>query len=420
MLHISKHKELLESVVELVERRALEGRCTVLHKVKSHIGINGNEKADQAAGAVANGTAPADARWVSEPACNTPFSKLFWLQRTSDDFFVSDLNVGIKKAVLPHTQNGYTQPTLYTEGWAGTAPLLCPNSSHRLHTDSTLPWSAVLNGMKVRHGTLWNAKLAQRCKRPLVTHRHGRPLHRQAISDGRCPACGHEDGTGHIMGGCTHQRMKALYIQRHNHAVQLVAKAISKGDTGGGYIVMDANAAEDTPEYSAGTRLPRWLLPRRLVSDAELNKLRPDLLVIPTIPLARGVSGRGLPTTPEGRHRHTVYIVEVGYTHDTRHEAKTHEKAEQHARLAELLAHVGWRVQYTRQEALSLGVGGSISKAVPDILRTLGVRGPAVAKCCNRLHTHALTTGLAIVCCRRELERSNYPGRRPRPGEPPP
>ena len=78
------------------------------------------------------------------------------------------------------------------------------------------------------------------------------------ISDGMCPHCGRPDSTGHILGGCKHERMQAMYIKRHNMAVQLVTRWLRKRSAAGGvYTIMDAckgAAAELEKHKVQGTR----------------------------------------------------------------------------------------------------------------------------------------------------------------------
>ncbi len=62
--------------------------------------------------------------------------------------------------------------------------------------------------------------------------------------------------------------MKALYISRHNAAVRIIHKALSKGKHGGHYTIMDAGTADHMQELSTqGNRLPAWLLPRDVLTD---------------------------------------------------------------------------------------------------------------------------------------------------------
>ena len=320
------------------------------------------------------------------------------------DVYVSDLTASVQKAVLPTTQHGYANDTLYTKGWAATVPLLCPKSSHVIHTNGSIPWAESRTGMLVRHGTVWNAKLARMCKRPLIFQ--GPP--NRPMSNGLCPACGAPDSTSHIMGGCTHNRMKAAYIHRHNTAVQAIAKTISKGKNGGCYMVMDAGAEANLPDYAASIRPPKWLLPEHPESANELARMRPDILLVPS--LASGKTPRRHSDLPPSFWTHkdtpTAYILEIGYTHDTKHEEKAHRKAEQHSRLAERLREAGWKVVYSKLEAITLGFGGTIRGDLASLLQTLGASNLSATKCCDKLSKHAVHTAHATVQLRRELERT--------------
>ncbi len=377
------------------------------------IGIDGNEQADQLAKLVACGAWDGD--MVTEPTDNQHFSKIWWLRCKDNSMYVNDLIVAVKKAASKHAARGYAKQTLYCAGWEAEAPNLCAKSSHPLHTDGKLPWAAMRTATLMRHGALWNAKRAAMCKRPLVVKGPpGRP-----ISDGKCPACGQEDGVGHIMGGCTHPRMHAAYISRQNKAVQIVAKAISKGPQGGCYMTMDACSASNKPAHVAATRLPAWLFAGLTPKQQAYGVLkRPDLLVIPTISLRDGKSGN-MPCTFIARQKHKVYVIEAGYTNDTLHDQKEEVKAQQHADLESLLFRAGWDVEYGTSETLTLGRGGSIRSSLPYLLRQkLGLSPKQTRRCCNKLHSHTVTSAHSIVCLRRELEQTTGT-RQPRPGEPP-
>ncbi|PNH05907.1 hypothetical protein TSOC_007790 [Tetrabaena socialis] len=138
---------------------------------------------------------------------------------------------------------------------------------------------------------------------------------------------------------------------------------------------MDAGAREDLPSYVAPTtRLPSWLFKRNQVIPKDQHgniALRPDILLIPGLPLSATQSPRFMPSD---RSKHTVYIIEVGYCADTNHAAKTHEKAEQHQLLHNLLTQAGWgKVVYTTQESISLGAAGTVSSQLAPLLSKLGV-----------------------------------------------
>ena len=198
--------------------------------------------------------------------------------------------------------------------------------------------------------------------------------------------------------------MQGMYIKRHNAAVTMVTAAIAKGARGGCYMVMDACAEEDTPSFSAGTRLPAWLLPT--VPKEIRKKMRPDLLVIPGIPLAVGTRARYPGPSADQRRNLTVHIVELGYTGDLRHAEKQHDKAVQHRQLMQALQDHGWTVRYTPREAISLGVGGTVRKDLKQLLMDMGTTAAEASQCSSTLHHHAVTALNDMVKCRRFMERS--------------
>ena len=190
--------------------------------------------------------------------------------------------------------------------------------------------------LKARYGLLWNAKLARRYRMQYGVQRWGRPgsAARQGrqgpISDGMCPHCGRPDSTGHILGGCRHARMQAMYIKRHNVAVQLVTRWLRKRSTAGGvYTIMDAckgAAAELEKHKVQGTRLPEWLLPS--IPPEQRARLRPDILRILGLPANPSKSDLQLAAANKGKY--TVQIVEVGYTTDTNWHETLKNKNRQH------------------------------------------------------------------------------------------
>jgi ribonuclease HI len=139
-LHLSKHRDLLDSVVALLHARHARGAPTALIKVISHTGLHGNEEADKGAAAVATQEKPA---YLSEPADNDPHARHWWptFTVTRDDdstatHYVSDLNRGLTRAMAPSCRGGYANKTLYTEKWAEAAPSLDPRASNAYMTNS--------------------------------------------------------------------------------------------------------------------------------------------------------------------------------------------------------------------------------------------------------------------------------------------
>ena len=61
--------------------------------------------------------------------------------------------------------------------------------------------------------------------------------------------------------------MRGAYIKRHDLAVKLLHKSISKGNMGGCYTIMDAGQEQELPESVQGKRLPFTLRPPTIALD---------------------------------------------------------------------------------------------------------------------------------------------------------
>jgi len=212
-------------------------------------------------------------------------------------YYMSNLNSSIKAAVMKSAETGYSnQNTLYGELHDKIRPHVDAKSSNHMWTDTHTPFSQIRAVLKYRWGVLWNARTAQRmgmhykpwgCQskdnnknnnKSQATCKAAKHAPPNMTMIAPCPLCGHPDGGTHTLAGCQNAHLKALYIRRHDDAVKIIHKSISKGSKGGCYTIMDAGRAADLPEEVAGKRLPSWLLPN--VDDSERLKLRPDILII--------------------------------------------------------------------------------------------------------------------------------------------
>jgi hypothetical protein len=327
------------NIAELLYECAQQNITVHFLKVKSHTGLNGNDKADEGATSVARGEVTAT---VTETADNAPFDKLFWLKQRDNQLYISDLNKGIVKRLHNGTLAGFTNDTTLTEKWRNASATLDPKGSNAYLSNSNTEHWLKLQVLKARYGLLFNAKLKKL---------YGRG------GDGNCPVCRNcgplgptPDSGAHILGGCHHPTLKGMYINRHNRSTRTIADCINEGRYGGGYMIMDAGKVENLPPYCSGTRVPHWMLPH--LTEEEIRRLRPDILLIPT--LASHKARRKRYRGPANRSGHDVYIIEVGYTGDLQHADKLAQKSAQHARLKEELMRAGWTVHYTEAQIVTL------------------------------------------------------------------
>jgi len=282
--------------------------------------------------------------------------------------------------MLMHTAHSNIKG-IYATNWLNVLPTLLP-VSHHFWSVTTIPWNLKLQTHKARWGRLWNKKLAYRWGKPYGT------CPTPATSD-MCPICREtQDGASHILAGC--KAFKGHYIARHDKAVQLIGKGVSKGSLGGHKLVMDAGAEAKLPP-GVSKQLPQQLRPPHL-TPLQWTKYRPDLAIIPQQYLLPGA-------IPDGFH--PIHLVEVGYCSDTRHETKAAHKREQHAALINLLKQQGYKVDLT---TITLGTTGTIPTHTYSDLVDLGMDNTSVDRLLIKLHINSINYLGHIVKERRQRE----------------
>ncbi len=272
-----KHEELLSCFVEALANKAREGMNLKLLKVKSHVGIEGNQEADKLAheacipqrcnNTVAEGIEIREnIYWphfngrkihnqrggtAAIVACGPGPEQSSQADPTRQDdvglFQANDLRKGLKGIVKPRCSKGFSNQTIYVTAWAATVPYMLGDISNQFWSTPRVTASMVTMLLKYRFGQLWNMKIAYRQQRPYF------PGLGPPQSD-RCPHCGQPDSGGHILGGCMKPTFKAMYIHRHDPAMRLILKAISKGNHGGYHTIADYWRADSLKTWGSTPR----------------------------------------------------------------------------------------------------------------------------------------------------------------------
>jgi hypothetical protein len=377
-MRFHKHYAQLMRVRDALVKRSEAGLRTRLAKVPGHAGCHGNERADKAAT-----TAHKDADPMftdSSPTDNR--NQYFWVAGKGGAP-TNDTLGDIKAAVAMAAPAGLADTSgVYATAWQAQYNTLDLQASTRCNRPGGCSHQERSNMMRAWWGMLWNNKLAKR--------------YRKSPTDA-CPLCKQPDSCGHILGGCMHKQMKAAYISRHNKAVQTIYKAITMGNNGRYCMVMDAGPADKLPPGTT-SRLPRWTLPA--TTRTQLTKMRPDIAIIEGVTPEQARHRRTRPSTPAKRAAHTIHLIEVGYTSDTRHAEKLLDKQAQHATLTSALMAAGWKVKIY---AVTLGNAGTIHSTLSTHLTNLGATRDDTADTIRTLHKHAVHTAYSINTLRQSL-----------------
>ena len=428
-LSLNKHATMLHAIRLLILERCTLQRHTTLQKVTSHIGVTGNEHADE--GATRALLNPHECDYHANNIPSDHFGSLTaWpcmLAETTYTYF-SDCTSSVKEYIYKHcptlTNGIFKDCKTYVHQQAMNTASETAISNHMWSCSST-PFRMIKNILNIRSNTLWTAARALLCKKSYTTKAGSR-------SDGLCPTClsSHTprpaDTVGHILGSCTHPDMKASYITRHNKALVLIQRQVHNGSKGGCFTVMDATRETDLPTGVSYTRLPKCFLPN--TPENVRLRYRPDIFLVdgllthsPDVPDTLNSTWRST-TFHRLRRTCTIHIVELGYCSDKSHTSCISRKQEQHTALIRDLQSHGWNVQY---HTIILTSSGYILKPLPPAqppFQALGIDNKAIKPLLINLHIHSVTSAWRIVCLRRRLENDpkHFHSSAPIPPEPPP
>jgi ribonuclease HI len=408
-----EHRHL--TLIEQIGRRIASSPVPIhIWKVKSHIGIVGNEIADAAAVRVANRAGEADSddeddlsetssdmsdsdappsaaglmpdcmtvEWPCYTASNDRH-RLYWPHTRATareaDAATSRKKIEIVRQPVPNLAEtlkqhmhharqlgSSNQEALYYSGWHRMDKDIDHKYSHMFMSSSKVRFADRKRVLQYRYGLLPTQKLMKRY---------------HLADSSLCPLCGEEDGGHHAVSAC--RQLSTTVTLRHNDAGTAIVEAIAQGEKGGQLIASDvgwrrrrqqALPEAATTRHIAATALPESI-PLRLRRQLVKQSI-PDALLY----------SRNEET---GDRRYT--IVEIKYCRDTRPEDQQARAAAQHAALKTTIEEHD-PASCVTLVPLMLGVGGVIYKSTSTALKEhLGVAGPRLRQLLTTLHYTAVT-----------------------------
>ena len=406
-LRINKHRALLTMIAHAICCRATSNTIH-LHKVRAHIGVTGNEKADQLAKAAAaleldedDAATPSNVTPPTGNTCSCLFKHAHALHPSIGTNWVQHL-------VLHEPAEGEVKVE-----WQNVDNLKQPikTQSTRVHTSYIRKHSGLMitQLFTLHHSppgilpqsftTQWHPSFPQKLCRAgldfrfdtwlLRKHRHRyEPLRFPSDHCVLCPA-GIPEGLAHALGQCMHPNTHALVCRRHGDSVHIIKTALTQHRN---CVLLEDAEGHARISYLPNGKYYPWLLP----SGNQLSK--PDLLVIPTL------EAHHTALTREARQAHTVLLLEWFHTYDANLHARQRVREHDHDGLAHELRQAGWKAVLV----FSMGIGhsGLLPGNFPTFLTACGLPASRHAPLITALVRHTLFSNMRLLAIRAQAERA--------------
>jgi len=217
--------------------RVEQGKHTKIIKVKSRIGIQGNEAAAQLAREAID-SSQCLTTWHGDTG-NGGLKDMFWptkiVQTATQDcsavsWQVGNLSNDVKITVAPLCQTGLTNTTIYVKAWRELQAHTLSEASNAFFNspDVTLLRRRTLSRPEM--GSSGTSNLRSNTEQPI--------LRDKALQDTRCPFCNDADSRAYLR-SCTQSEGKKVYIPRLDKAMRLIMKEIQSGSLGKFYCTAD-------------------------------------------------------------------------------------------------------------------------------------------------------------------------------------
>ena len=390
---------LVLAIAELLHRRAQANVHTFLRKVPSHVGIAGNEQADQGA-----------TQACEIPDAEVPYSVDIGLTHRPGVYWLGEIQYaedGTEEPTLRHCRNlkhavtdlinkhlPFAQTNVSVYGAALHRASECTLLASTLFSSSRYTHAEKRTVLQARTGTLKNRKRDYRYGQIALSPDESEPL---------CPLpqCGKPDSQGHMLGGCLNPHIHGMICARHNEAGRAIYDEIRHGRHAHAYCTLDVGSAARIEGEDLGPAPPRRSGPWLGIPHTST----PDLVIIPGLPQDHGdrLDADAAPELPPCIAK-DIIEVEIGFSSDSFLPPKREQKSNQHSERAENLRQGGWNhILLT----IMIGTTGALFNDLLAQLQQMGI-SPARSKAlAHRLQEIAVHWAHKLVVRRRQLENNH-------------
>jgi hypothetical protein len=404
-----KHLDILDTIGEEVANRV---GTVELCKVKAHIGMVGNERADTGAKLAASGTeigkhVQPTVR-PAKPKLVTPYLHGVPLHKPKQQ---------LRPIIYAWMKSTYELGTRIETKW--TPPLtdgLDHAPSNRIwRNNGDIPFARMAQTLRSRNHDLFcnainNQKDAKKYPDPIC------PL------DG----CNEIDTWHHMATGCNHPDIKDMKTTRHDACCRNHTTYVRRGKNARWLLLVNAGKTDGA---SPDLTIPEWMLPADTPGYPKHNK--PDFVIVQGWPSDQ----KPLPTGPDdprvtGETRNTfdntpvkLILCEFACCSDLRFPQKVTEKKRRYAPLIAALIAYGWNVD-PELIVTTAGLRATVPLRNLDEFKRLGIDKKKDREALQNALTETTEKHLALIIRQqrklRRTQRLNPTAPPPPPPEPPP
>jgi hypothetical protein len=391
-----KHKFLIKTITNhLILGAETNRQQFTFCKVRAHVGIKGNEMADKAATnpqqinniqiLTDNGnpllypdSPNIKPTWIKIPEQNN--QQMQWRSPTSSE--------DIKQAIATTSRGNQT----LTNKSKKIKDLLADDEELKIKFNTSLDTSILTNhkipqplkslALKLRMRNLYTTQLAAQMSQSTEEQVH------------RCSLCNSnkKETQGHILGGCTHQIMHAITMQKHGKAVGLILDSLETSNKGNIAIFADAETGKKTLHNISRNLLPR---DRRAVTKQHELLSKPDIIIFPKILQSEAH------TTPPNEKKEAIFL-EISFTGDGYAATRFEQKLKQHEAHAEFLRSKEWTIKVI---PIIFTHSGCLTTSLRQILTEFGIENGPTNKLISKLQLHTCTFSYKTISTYRQLKK---------------
>ena len=262
-----EYRDILTFILkEATSKKDCEGQPLHVHlyKVKAHVNILGNEKADHFAKESYSTDSTAEHITLFRHHTSTHKQWLYDVKGT-DPITIKEANSQIEASILKTAAKEVKYIEQWTQKDDSEEYLINHKASSGFHNST---WRTRKRVLQCRADTLLTQHLKHRFKL------QPSPFCPMCKMNGRITL-----GTvSHTLSGCTDPTLRSQHIHRHNGAVRLIHKALKKGYLGSKLILSDGGK-DPSNEIRPSRTIPHWLLPPESAPLPPIPN-KPDLVML--------------------------------------------------------------------------------------------------------------------------------------------